>query len=240
MSGHSKWSKIKRQKGANDAKRGASFTRHGNAIAVAAKQGGADPDLNPSLALAIEKAKADNMPNDNIDRSIKRGTGELGGGVIEEITYEGYGPAGVAILIDCATDNRNRTYSDVRTAFSKNGGNMAETGAVGYLFDRKGVIAATKTDDPDSDQLVAIDAGAEDIVDDDDSWTIYVEAKTLHSTAAELKKNGLTVTSADLAFVPKVTMVIEDEKQQAKIIRLMDVLDELDDVVDTHTNFDIA
>jgi len=240
MSGHSKWSKIKRQKGANDAKRGAVFTRLGNQIAIAAKQGGGDPDLNPSLALAVEKAKAENMPNDNIDRSIKRGTGELGGGIIEEIMYEGYGPDGVAIMIACATDNRNRTYADVRTAFTKNGGNMAETGAVGYLFDRKGVIRFKKSEDPDADQLLAIDAGAEDMFDEEDLWVVHTDAKELNTVRENLKAAGLNVDSADLSFVPKTTMIIDDEKQQNKVIRLMDVLDELDDVVDTYTNFDIA
>ena len=173
MAGHSKWSKIKRQKGAADAKRGAIFTRLGNAIAVAAKQGGGNPDMNPSLALAIEKAKAENMPNANIERSIKRGTGELGGKAVEEITYEGYGPAGVAVILECATDNNNRTLTDVRTAFSKNGGNMAETGAVSYLFDRKGVIQAVKSGEDDDDQLAAIEAGADDIFDEEDQWAIH-------------------------------------------------------------------
>lgn len=239
MSGHSKWAKIKRGKEAEDAKRGAIFTKLGNAIAVAAKAGG-DPAMNPSLALAVAKAKEANMPNANIERSIKRGTGELGGAVIEEMTYEGYGPGGVAVIVECASDNRNRTYADVRTAFSKNGGNMAEAGAVSFQFEHKGVINVCKSGDDDSDQLTIIDAGADDVADDDDQWTVYTEKKKLNEVKKALEAEGLRVKDASLAYVPNETMEIAEESTQNKVIRLMDVLDELDDVVETYTNFDIA
>lgn len=239
MAGHSKWSKIKRQKGAADAKRGAVFTRLGNAISLAAKSGGGNPDMNPGLALAIEKAKSENMPNANIERAIKRGTGELGGKQVEEVTYEGYGPAGIAVIVECATDNTNRTIAEVRTAFTKNGGNMAETGAVSYLFDRKGVIQAKKSGEDDDDQLAAIEAGAEDIFDEEDQWAIHTDAKQLMAVKKTLAAAGLVVTSASLAYVPKVTMPIADEAAQEKVMKFMDVLDELDDVVETYTNFDI-
>jgi YebC/PmpR family DNA-binding regulatory protein len=239
MSGHSKWSKIKRQKGANDAKRGAQFTKLGNAIAVAAKAG-KDPDMNPDLTMAIDKAKDANMPNANIDKAVKRGAGELGGDIIEEITYEGYGPGGVAIIIECASDNRNRTSADVRTAFSKNGGNQAETGAVAYQYERKGVIEVQKTGDDDADQLAAIEAGADDIIDDDDIWTIQTDMKQLHPVRKALVDAGLKIDSATLAYVPNNVVEISDEQTQEKVIKLMDVLDELDDVTETYTNFEIA
>jgi YebC/PmpR family DNA-binding regulatory protein len=240
MSGHSKWSTIKRQKGANDAKRGAIFTKLANMIALAAKSGGGDPDMNPGLALAISKAKAANVPNANIDKAIKRGTGELGGAVIEEMTYEGYGPGGIAVIVECASDNRNRTYSDVRTAFAKNGGNIAETGSVAFQFERKGVIQIAKTGDDEADELTAIDSGAEDILDDDDQWTIYTDAKQLNEVKKNLEAEGLEIKETSLSFVPKTKVSIAEESTQAKVMKLMDALDELDDVVETHTNFEIA
>ncbi|HIA92088.1 TPA: YebC/PmpR family DNA-binding transcriptional regulator [Candidatus Saccharibacteria bacterium] len=240
MAGHSKWAKIKRDKGANDAKRGAIFTKLGNGIAIAVKSGGKDPDMNPTLALAIEKAKQSNMPNANIERAIKRGAGELGGAQVEEVMYEGYGPAGVAVLIECATDNTNRTLTFVKTAFTKNGGNLAESGAVSYLFDRKGVITIKKTGDDDSDQLTAIEAGASDIADSDDSWIVYTELQDLGKVRDTLKSEGFTVTDATASYEPKATMLIDDEEKQQKVMKLMDALDELDDVVETYTNFDIA
>lgn len=240
MAGHSKWSKIKRQKGANDAKRGQLFTKLGNAIAVAAKQGGGDPDMNPTLAMAIDKAKEANMPNANIDKAVKRGTGELGGAAIEEMMYEGYGPGGVAVIVECASDNRNRTYSDVRTAFTKNGGNIAETGAVSFQFDRKGMIQVVKTGDDDADQLNAIEAGAEDIYDEDDQWAVHTDMKELHSVREKLIEQGFDVKSAQLSYVPQNVITIDDEKTAQKVLNLMDALDGLDDVSETYANFDIA
>jgi YebC/PmpR family DNA-binding regulatory protein len=237
VAGHSKWSKIKRQKGANDAKRGQIFTRLGNAIAVAAK-GGGDPDMNPGLALAIEKAKAANMPNANIEKSIKRGTGELGGEIIQELVFEGYGPGGIGVIVETATDNRNRTTSDVRTAFSKNGGNLAESGAVAFQFTRKGLIRV-KYEDKESAELVAIEAGAEDIVEEDSELVIYTDMKDLGNTRDQLKAAGLTVTDAELAYVPNNVIAIEDESTARKIIRLMDVIEDIDDVTNTYSNFDI-
>ncbi|MBP6041642.1 YebC/PmpR family DNA-binding transcriptional regulator [Candidatus Saccharibacteria bacterium] len=239
MSGHSKWAKIKRGKESEDAKRGAIFTKLGNAIALAAKTGG-DPNMNPTLALAVQKAKEANMPNANIERSIKRGTGELGGAIIEEMTYEGYGPGGVAIIVECASDNRNRTYADVRTAFSKHGGNIAETGAVSFQFEHKGVVELAKSGDDDADQLAVIDAGADDVIDGEDHWIVYTDMKQLHQVKKGLESAELKVKQAHLAYVPKEPMEIDDESTQNKIMRLLDILDELDDVVETYTNFDIA
>ena len=198
MSGHSKWAKIKRGKESEDAKRGAIFTKLGNAIALAAKTGG------------------------------------------EEMTYEGYGPGGVAIIVECASDNRNRTYADVRTAFSKHGGNIAETGAVSFQFEHKGVVELAKSGDDDADQLAVIDAGADDVIDGEDHWIVYTDMKQLHQVKKGLESAELKVKQAHLAYVPKEPMEIDDESTQNKIMRLLDILDELDDVVETYTNFDIA
>ena len=239
MSGHSKWAKIKRGKAVEDARRGAVFTKLGNAIAVAAKTGG-DPDMNPALALAIQKAKEANMPHANIDRSIKRGTGELGGNAIEEMMYEGYGPAGIAVIVECASDNRNRTSSEVRAVFSKNGGNMAENGAVSFQFDHKGVIEAAKSGDDDADQMAVIDAGADDVVDEGDSWTIYTDHKALHEVKKSLESAGLKISEASLAYVPQNVVNIIDESEKAKVMKFMDAMEELDDVVETYSNFEIA
>lgn len=238
MSGHSKWAKIRRGKAVEDAKRGAVFTRLGNAIAIAAK-GGGDPDMNPSLALAIAKAKAANMPHANIDKSIKRGTGELGGATIEEMTYEGYGPGGVAIIVESASDNRNRTYSDIRTAFAKNGGNMAETGSVSFQFDRKGVIQVAKSGDAEADELAIIDSGADDFYDEDDQWAVHTDMKKLHEVKTALESAGLSVNEASLAYVPNTMVNIPDELTQNKIMKLLDALEDLEDVVETYTNFDL-
>lgn len=236
MSGHSKWSTIKRQKGAKDAARGAVFTKLGNAIAVAAKSG-ADPSMNATLAMAVEKAKKASMPTANIQRSIDRGAGKLGGAAIEELTLEGYGPGGIAVIVECATDNRNRTLAEVRTAIIKHGGTVAESGSVAFQFDRKGIIHVKKSGDDDADQLAAIDAGAEDVFDEDDVWAVYTEPRQLHVVRQALKTANLEVESADLAYVPKTTVEVSGEAAD-KVIRFMDALDELDDVVNVHTNFD--
>lgn len=238
MSGHSKWATIKRKKGVTDAKRGQLFTKLGNAIAIAAKSGG-NPDLNPTLALAIEKAKTANMPNVNIERSIKRGTGELGGAQIQEMTYEGYGPGGIAVIVQCASDNKNRTYSDVRTVFSKNGGNIAETGAVAFQFERKGVVRIKVTDDMDEAILSALDSGADDANEEDGELIVYTEGKALAKVRDGLKATGLEVLEASLSYVPKNIVTINDKGIAEKVMRLMNALDDLDDVTEVYSNFDI-
>jgi YebC/PmpR family DNA-binding regulatory protein len=237
MSGHSKWSTIKRQKGAKDAARGAVFTKLGNAIAIAAR-GGADPEMNFSLRLAIDKAKAANMPSANIQRSIDRGSGKLGGEQIQEVMYEGYGPGGVAILVECATDNINRTYPEVRLAFSKHGGNIAEKGAVAFQFDHKGMIRVRGTGD--DLMLQAIDAGAEDVQEEGEESVIYTAATDLAKVRDTLKNDGVEILEAELTYVPNNTVEITDEATAGKIMRLMDALEEQDDVSNTHVNFDIA
>lgn len=236
MSGHSKWSTIKRQKGAKDAARGAVFTKLGNAIAVAAK-GGADPETNFGLRLAIDKARDANMPMANIQRSVDRGAGKLGGAIIEEMTFEAYGPGRIGAIIECATDNKNRTVAEVRTAVTKNGGSMAATGSVLFQFDRKGIIRIKKSGDDDADQLTAIDAGAEDVFDEEDLWAIYTEPKQLHAVRKNLSEAGMTIESAELAYVPKQTVEVSGEVT-AKVLKFMDALDDLDDVVNVHSNFD--
>ena len=236
MSGHSKWSTIKRQKGVTDAKRGALFTKLGNAIAIAAR-GGADPDTNFTLRLAIDKARASNMPSANIQRSIDRGSGKLGGDQIQEVLYEGYGPSGVAILVECATDNLNRTYPEVRLAFTKHGGNIAEKGAVAFQFERKGMIRVTgKGDDL---LLQALDAGADDVQEEDEESVIYTEAKKLAEVRNNLQSAGIEILEAELTYVPNQTVEIKDEKTAGKVMRLMDALEDNEDVSATHVNFDI-
>ncbi|HSW81356.1 MAG TPA: YebC/PmpR family DNA-binding transcriptional regulator [Candidatus Saccharimonas sp.] len=238
MSGHSKWSTIKRQKEVTDAKRGAVFTKIANAIAIAAKSGG-DASTNFALRLALEKARAANMPNANIQRSIDRGLGKLGGDVIEEITYEGYGPGGIAVIVECATDNKNRTYPDVRLAFSKNGGNMAEPGSVTFQFTRKGVITAEFSGDADEAMLTAIDAGAEDAEVNDGELTIYTEAKQLPEVRDALVAANFTIKSAELNFVANNTVEITNAETARKAMNLMNALDDLDDVTNVYSNFDI-
>lgn len=239
MSGHSKWSTIKREKGAKDAARGAVFTKLGNAIAVAAKAG-ADPDMNFALRLAIDKARASNMPAANIQRSIDRGSGKLGGAQIEEITYEGYGPGGMALIVECATDNKNRTYPDVRLAFSKNGGNMAEPGAVAFQFNRKGVIRAGYLGDTDEAMLNVIDAGAEDADDiGDQELVIYTDPKELAAVRDDLAARGFDIKEAELTFVSDAAVEITDPETARKATNLLNALEDLDDVVNVHTNAEI-
>lgn len=236
MSGHSKWSTIKRQKGAKDAARSAVFTRLGNAIALAAR-GGDDPDMNFSLRMAIEKAKAANMPMANIQRSIDRGSGKLGGTQIQEVLYEGYGPGGVAILVECATDNLNRTYPEVRLAFSKHGGNIAEKGAVAFQYDRKGMIRVKGGGD---DLLMtALEAGADDVQDETEESVIYTDPKELAKVRGNLQSAGVEIIEAELTYIPNTTVEITDTATAGKVMRLMDALDEQNDVTATHVNFDI-
>lgn len=237
MSGHSKWSTIKRQKGAKDANRSAVFTKLGNTIAVAAR-GGVDPNMNFNLRLAIDKAKAANMPTANIQRSIDRGSGKLGGEQIQELIYEGYGPGGVAILVECATDNINRTLPEIRTAFTKHGGNMAEKGAVAFQFTRKGMIRVKGAGD--DILLAALDSGAEDVQEEDSDSLIYTDPKELAKVRENLTQGGLEIIEAELTYVPSNTVKITDKTTAGKIIRLMEALDEVDDVTATHTNFDIS
>jgi len=238
MSGHSKWSTIKRQKGANDAKRGAIFTKLGNQIAIAARAG-TDPTSNSALALAVEKAKAANMPSANIERSIQRAA-DKSAAQLEEALYEGYGPGGVAVLVEVATDNKNRTYPEVRLAFSKTGGNIAETGSVVFQFSRKGVIHLKGTGE--DIQLQAIEAGADDVSEDTDidETVIYTAPNDLAKVRDSLKAAGLEIVGAELTYEPNTTVEISDPETARKVIRLMDALDDLDDVTNTHTNFDIA
>lgn len=236
MSGHSKWSTIKRQKGVADAKRGAVFTRIGNQIAIAAR-GGTDPATNSSLAMAIEKAKAANMPMSNIERAIAR-VADKSAAQLNEVMYEGYGPGGVGILVECATDNLNRTYPEVRHTFSKKGGNIAEAGAVAFQFDRKGSIRVKASGD--DAMMTVLDAGADDVEESDGELQVYTDPKELAKVRDAIKAAGLEVTEAELTYVAKNTIEITDAVVAQKVMNLMDALDELDDVVATHTNFDIA
>jgi YebC/PmpR family DNA-binding regulatory protein len=238
MSGHSKWHSIKHQKAAADAKRGKAFTQIANLIAVAAKQGGSDPEMNFKLRLAIQKAKAANMPAANIERSLNRGSGQLGGNQIEEITYEGYGPGGAGIIIETATDNRNRTGPEVRSLLSKHGGRLADAGSVTYQFNQKGIITL-KPKDVETAALDAIEAGAEDVAEDGGELTVYTVANQLNSVQSKLGEMGYDTKSAELAYIPKSMVPIADEKIAGQLLRLMDALDELDDVTATHANFDI-
>lgn len=240
MSGHSKWSTIKRQKGAKDAARGAVFTKLGNNIAIAARAG-ADPDTNFALRLAIDKARGSNMPNANIQRSVDRGSGKLGGASIEEVTYEGYGPGSIAVIVECATDNKNRTYPDVRLAFSKTGGNMAETGAVAFQFSRKGMLRVDFSGDADEAMLAVIDAGAEDAEQDGDQLVVYTDPKQLAIVRDALQAtDGFTIRESELTFVPNNTVEISDNDTARKVMNLMNALDELDDVTNVHANFTFA
>lgn len=239
MSGHSKWSTIKREKGAKDAARGAVFTKLGNAIAVAAK-GGVDPDTNFALRLAMDKARAANMPNANIQRSIDRGSGKLGGAQIEEIMYEGYGPGGMAVIVECATDNKNRTLPEVRLAFSKNGGNMAETGAVSFQFARKGIIRVGYLSDTDEAMLNVIDAGAEDADDiGDQELIVYTDPKELAAVRDDLQARGFDIKEAELTFVPNNMVEISDADSARKATSLLNALEDLDDVTNVHSNAEI-
>lgn len=235
MSGHSKWSTIKRQKAAKDAARGAIFTRLGNAIAIAARTG-TDPETNFALRLAIDKAKAANMPAANIQRSIDR-VKDKNAAQLQEILYEGYGPGGVAIIVECATDNINRTYPDVKLAFSKHGGSIAEKGAVAFQFARKGVIRVRASGD--DVLLQALDAGAEDVQEEAGESIVYTADRDLAKVRDRLRQSGMEIAEAELTYVPGSTVEISDAQTAGKVMRLMDALENLDDVSATHVNFDI-
>jgi len=240
MSGHSKWSTIKRKKGAEDAKRGKIFTRVAREITVAAREGGGDPSTNPALRLSIDKARAANMPKDNIERAVKRGTGELEGGQLEEVIYEGYAPHGVALLVKCLTDNRNRTLSEVRRVFNRSGGNLAEAGAVAWMFDTRGYLTVARDNlDPDDIFMMAIDAGAEDIEVSDEFVEVYTQPGDLHVVREGLIESGLTIEEAELSQVPK-TMMSLGEKETLQIMNMIESLEELDDVQQVYSNLDIS
>jgi YebC/PmpR family DNA-binding regulatory protein len=237
LAGHSKWAQIKRKKGVTDAKRGALFTKLGNQIAIAARAG-TDPALNPSLAMTIEKAKAANMPMSNIERSIQR-VKDKSAVQPEEVTYEGYGPGGVAVIVECATDNKNRTYPEVRVAFTKNGGNMAEPNSVAFQFSRKGLIRVKGTGE--EIELLAIEAGAEDIFEekDNDETVIYTVPGDLAKMRRALIDAGAEIVEAELNFVPNNIIEIKDGETARKIVNLMSALEDLEDVINTYSNFDI-
>lgn len=237
MSGHSKWHSIKHKKGAADAKRGKVFTKMAAEIAVAA-QGGADPTMNFKLRLAIQKAKAANVPAANIDRAIARGSGQGDGAKLEELTYEGYGPAGVAIMVKALTDNRNRTGAEVKSTFSKHGGNLGAPGSVSYMFEQKGVIVCKPGLDSDELSLLAIEAGADDIDDSGDQLVIYTGPSSLEKVRDAVGEDN--VESAEVKQEPSQTVMVEDASKAKTILNLMEALDDLDDVVDVTSNFDIS
>ena len=239
VSGHSKWSTIKRQKGVADAKRGAVFTTIGNAIAIAAR-GGIAPTMNSALALAIEKAKSANMPAANIQRAIDR-VADKSAAALEEVVYEGYGPGGIGIIIETATDNRNRTFPEVKSTLTKHGGNVAEPGSVAFQFTRKGVIHISLDGQAADDVLLmALYAGAEDATEDDGEIVVYTDMKDLHKVRAALADNGLKVTDANLEYVANTPVEISDPTVAQKALNLLDLLDELDDITAVHTNADIT
>jgi YebC/PmpR family DNA-binding regulatory protein len=238
MSGHSKWATIKRAKAATDAKRGNIFTKLGNAVTVAARSGGGDPDANFQLRLAMDRAKSANMPKDNIERAVKRGTGELGGNAIEELTYGALLPGQVAAIINCTSDNKNRTFTDVKTTITKNGGQFVDLSSISWQFDSKGVIKLLRKDltlATDELELIIIDSGASDYTEDDEEYTIYTKPDELKAVKDALDKSSLKIESANLEMVAKETKEIDDDTL-SKVTRVLDALDELDDVNDYYTN----
>jgi YebC/PmpR family DNA-binding regulatory protein len=240
MSGHSKWSSIKHRKGAADAKRGKLFTKLARAITVAAREGGGDPEGNPALATAVQKARDQSMPKDNIQRAIDRGTGEGSDGVaIERILYEGYGPGGVAILVEALSDNRNRTGAEIRHAFDRHGGGLGEPNSVSWNFEKRGVILVDGGRYDEDDLIVAIDAGAEDVVDDDGTFRILTAPGELAAVRAALDEAGVEIVSSDIAMDPKNTVAVE-EGQAKTLLNLIEALEEHDDVDAVHANFDIS
>jgi YebC/PmpR family DNA-binding regulatory protein len=241
VSGHSKWSSIKHKKGAADAKRGQLFSKLSRAIIVAAKEGGPDPAANLALQNAIEKARSYSMPKDNIERAIAKGSGaDAEGSSFEAVIYEGYGPEGVAVLVEALTDNRNRTASEVRHLFAKHGGNLGTTGAVAWQFERKGVVVlpASAVDEDDL-VLAVVDAGAEDVERDGSSFVVTSAPEALSAVRAAVERAGLEIESVELALVPKATVAVDDESTARKLVRLVEGLEEADDVQDVYANFDI-
>jgi YebC/PmpR family DNA-binding regulatory protein len=240
MSGHSKWSTIKHKKGAADAKRGKTFTKLIKEITVSARMGGGDPNANPRLRSAIAAAKAENMPKDNIERAVKRGTGELEGTIYEETVYEGYGPGGVAVLIESLTDNKNRTVADIRHLLSKHAGSMGEAGCVAWMFSKKGFIAVDKSKvDEEKLMEIALEAGAEDISEGQTEFEILTGVSDLEEVRKALDRQGIPVVVAEVTMVPKSTVQLDKEKAQ-QMLKLMDVLEDSDDVQHVYANFDIS
>lgn len=242
MAGHSKWANIKHKKARSDEKKGKLFTRAAKEIIVAAREGGGDPEGNPRLKAAIQSARAINMPNDNINRAIKRGTGEIEGAAIEELLYEGYGPGGVAIILSIMTDNRNRTASDIRYLFSKHGGNLGETGCVSWMFKRKGLITVNQEKlgmDSDEFMLMAIEAGAEDVGEDTDVLEVFTTPDDFTKVKDNLEQLDISFDTAEIAFIPESTVEINDSETARKVLQLMDVLEDHDDVQEVYSNFSI-
>lgn len=240
MSGHSKWSSIKHKKGAADAKRGKIFTKLIKEITVAARMGGGDPDGNPRLRAAIAAAKAENMPKENIDRGVKKGTGELEGVNYEEASYEGYGPGGVAVLLDCLTDNKNRTVADVKHLFERHGGNLGEPGCVAWIFEQKGLIVLDK-EKVEEEQLfdVALEAGAEDVMDEDDEFEVITAPSDFETVRKAIEEADLPYTVAEVTKIPTNTIKVEGKKAQ-QMINLIQILEDHDDVTHAYANFDIS
>src|SRR4051794_35498939 len=239
MSGHSKWATIKHQKGAKDKARGKLFAKLIRQVEVAAREGGGDPEMNPTLRTMFQKARDASVPMDTIQKAIKRGTGDLEGVIYEQITYEGYGPAGVAVLVEVLTDNRNRTGADVRSLFSRNNGNIAEPGAVAWQFDRKGQVLVDRKADEDELMMAALDAGAEDLADDGELWRVTCAPTDLHKVRTAIEEAGFAVDSSDLTMVPQTLVGLDDAETAKKVLRLIDALDDHDDVQNVHANFDI-
>jgi YebC/PmpR family DNA-binding regulatory protein len=239
MSGHSKWATIKHKKGAADAKRGKLFAKLIKQVEVAARQGGGDPDINPTLRTMFQKARDSSVPLDTIERAVKRGTGELEGVDYESITYEGYAPHGVALYMETLTDNRNRTGSEVRSLLSKNGGSLAEPGAVAWQFERKGVVLLDGTVNEDEIMMVALDAGAEDLVDEDGTWRLTCGATDLPGVREALEAAEVEFLNADVTMLATTTVVIDNVEHARAVLRLLDILDDNDDIQDVHANFDI-
>ena len=237
MAGHSKWANIKHKKAREDAKRGKIFTKVAREIIVAARLGGGDPDSNPRLRRAIQLAKSVNMPKENIERAIKRGLGELPGETYEEVIYEGYGPGGVAILIEAITDNRNRTVSEIRTIFSRHGGSLGEAGCVAWMFERKGVITVEGVDE-ETLMEVAIEAGAEDVKEEEGVFQVITAPEDLEEVRERLESGGISVKEAQLTYIPQSTVRVEGEKAE-KLIKLLDALEKHDDVQHIYSNFDV-
>ncbi len=241
MSGHSKWAQIKRQKGANDAKRGQIFTKLAREITVAARQGGGDPETNFRLRLAMQRARSENMPQENIQRAIARATGSGDGAAqLEEVTYEGYGPGGVAIFVEALTDNRHRTVAEVRNVFTRNGGSLGENGSVAWQFEPRGIVAVNlNSHDPDDVTLQAIDAGATDVNQDGKVLEIYTNLEELEQVRRKMEDAGLEVETAERTIVPK-TMVTLDDQRSTQVVRLLERLEDLDDVQNVNTNLDLS
>ncbi len=240
MAGHSKWANIKHRKSKQDAVRGKIFTKFGKALAVAAKEGGSDPANNAKLRDIIAKAKAQNMPNDNIERAIKKGAGELGGKNYEEIVYEGYGPGGVAVIVETLTDNKNRTAGDIRHIFDKNGGNLGTTGCVSFLFERKGQLMIEKSESIDEEELmmIALDAGAEDFLTEDEGYEIISDPSDFSSVREALEKQGISFVSAEVAMIPNTQTSLSEEEAK-KMQKMLDMFDDHDDVQEVYHNWDM-